>query len=91
VNWLARIYVLPKTEVLDPQGAAILNALHHLDLKGVGDVRSRRLFDLRVTADDREAAERLVGEACERLLANTVVETFSFDLQVVSEPAGATR
>ena len=91
MNWLARVYVLPKAEVLDPQGAAILNALHHLGLHGVDEVRSGRLFDLRVTAGDREAAERLVGEACERLLANTVVETYSFDLQVVAEPVEASR
>jgi phosphoribosylformylglycinamidine synthase subunit PurS len=91
MNWLARVYVLPKAEVLDPQGAAILSALHHLGLQGVGDVRSGRLFDLRVTADDRDSAERLVGDACERLLANTVVETYSYDLQPIAEPAEATR
>lgn len=88
MSWRARVYVLPKAEVLDPQGEAIRGALRHLGFAGVDSVRSGRLFDLHVTAADRDEARTLVQAACERLLANTVVESYEFDLQSL-EPAGA--
>lgn len=80
MNWLARVYVVPKAEVLDPQGEAILGALRHLGFAGVDSVRSGRLFELHITADDRAAAQQIVRDACERLLANTVVESFHFEI-----------
>ena len=87
MNWLARVYVLPKAEVLDPQGEAIRGALQHLGFAGVESVRSGRYFELHVTAGNRDAARRLVGEACERLLANTVVESFHFEVVEVEAEA----
>ena len=80
MSWLARVYVLPKAEVLDPQGEAIRGALHHLGFASVESVRSGRLFELRLAAPDRAAAEAMTREACERLLANTVVVSYRFDL-----------
>jgi phosphoribosylformylglycinamidine synthase subunit PurS len=89
VSWLARVYVLPKAEVLDPQGEAILGALRHLGFAGVETVRSGRLFELRLAAPDRAAAEAMAREACERLLANTVVESYRFDLEPAPSEVGA--
>jgi phosphoribosylformylglycinamidine synthase len=89
VSWLARVYVLPKAEVLDPQGEAILGALRHLGFAGVESVRSGRLFELRLAAPDRAAAEALTREACERLLANTVVESYRFDVVPAPSEVGA--
>lgn len=79
--WRARVLVLPKAEVLDPQGEAIQGALRHLGLTGVERVRSGRLFDLHINTLDRESAERMARDACERLLANTVVETYEFSIE----------
>jgi len=76
MNWLARVYVLPKEEVLDPQGEAILGALRHLDFTGIAAVRSGRLFELHIATSNREDAERIADDAARRLLANTVVETY---------------
>ena len=89
MSWLARVYVLPKAEVLDPQGEAILGALRHLGLAGVDSVRSGRLFELRLAAPDRAAAEAMTREACARLLANTVVESYRFDLEPAPSEVGA--
>lgn len=85
MNWLARVYVLPKAEVLDPQGEAIKSGLRQLGFEGVASVRSGRLFELHIAAAHRDAAEQVTRDACERLLANTVVESFRFEV----EPAGA--
>ncbi len=81
MNWLARVYVLPKAEVLDPQGVAILGALRHLAFDAVASVRSGRLFHLHITDCDQETAERVAGEAAQRLLANTVVETYEVTIE----------
>ena len=89
MSWLARVYVLPKAEVLDPQGEAILGALRHLGFAGVESVRSGRLFELRLAAPDRAAAEAMTREVCERLLANTVVESYRFDLAPAPSEVGA--
>ncbi len=86
--WQARVHVLPKAEVLDPQGEAIKSALRHLAIAGVASVRSGRVFDLRIEAGDRDQAERIARDACERLLANTVVESFDFELAALADPVG---
>ena len=77
MTWLARVYVLPKEEVLDPQGEAIGSALRHLGFETVGSVRSGRLFDLHITAQNRTEAENQADEAARQLLCNTVVETYT--------------
>jgi len=81
MNWLARVYVLPKAEVLDPQGVAILGALRHLSFDAVASVRSGRLFHLHIINCNQETAERVAGVAAQRLLANTVVETYEVTIE----------
>jgi len=81
MNWVARVSVLPKAEVLDPQGAAILGALGHLGFGDVTAVRGGRLFHLHITTTDRDEAERIAGDAARRLLANTVVETYEVTVE----------
>jgi phosphoribosylformylglycinamidine synthase len=72
-----------KPSVLDPQGKAIQHSLNTLGFTGVEDVRVGKLF--RITLADggqsREHVESQVRQMCERLLANTVVETFSFTFE----------
>jgi phosphoribosylformylglycinamidine synthase len=75
------VNVMPKAEILDPQGQAIVGALGRLGHAGVSDVRQGKRFELEV--DDSVSDEQL-AEIAESLLANTVIEDWS----VVREPAG---
>ncbi|WP_137148600.1 phosphoribosylformylglycinamidine synthase subunit PurS [Mycolicibacterium sp. CR10] len=68
------VHVMPKTEILDPQGQAIVGALGRLGFNGVSDVRQGKRFELEV--DDGIDDEKL-AEIAESLLANTVIEDWT--------------
>ncbi|MCJ2059957.1 phosphoribosylformylglycinamidine synthase subunit PurS [Methylobacterium sp. J-048] len=76
----ARIIVTLKTGVLDPQGKAIEAALRSLGIEGIDSVRQGKVFDLEVSAGDGPAAEATLRTACEKLLANTVVENYAIEI-----------
>jgi phosphoribosylformylglycinamidine synthase len=85
-EWLAEIRVLLKPSVNDPQGLSIRNALRTLGFAGVHDVRAGKLIQVRLQATDRHAAEQAVAAMATQLLANPVIETFSFTLDDVPAP-----
>ena len=70
----ATVYVTLKPDVLDPQGRAIQRACGSLGYEGITDVRQGKLFEVTLATADRGAAERLLAELCEKLLANPVIE-----------------
>jgi phosphoribosylformylglycinamidine synthase subunit PurS len=75
-----RVTVMPKAGVLDPQGKAIAQALAGLGFEGVEEVRAGKVMLLDVSETDPDAA-RAAGEAmARRLLANTVIESFTVEL-----------
>src|SRR5579875_1564117 len=76
----ARVTVTLKSGVLDPQGKAIEGALRALGVGGIGAVRQGKLFEIELEGTDRAAAETALGAACERLLANTVIEDYRIEL-----------
>jgi len=80
--WLAEVRVMLKPSVNDPQGLSIRNALRTLGFE-VEDVRAGKLIQVRLEADNREAAEAAVTSMCDQLLANPVIETFEFSLHEV--------
>ena len=82
---VADIRVLLKASVNDPQGLSIRGALRTLGFAGVEDVRAGKLMQIRVSASDRASAEQSVEAMCAQLLANPVIETYSFTL--VEAPA----
>ena len=75
----ARVTVTLKAGVLDPQGKAIEGALKSLGVAGVASVRQGKVFDIDIDAADRETASAKLSEACEKLLANTIVEDYAVD------------
>jgi phosphoribosylformylglycinamidine synthase len=75
----ARVIVTLKPGVLDPQGKAIEGALKSLGVAGVRAVRQGKVFDIEIDAENRDAANRRLAEACEKLLANTIVEDYALD------------
>ncbi|MBS9475767.1 phosphoribosylformylglycinamidine synthase subunit PurS [Ancylobacter radicis] len=75
----ARVLVTLKSAVLDPQGKAIEGALRSLGVPGVASVRQGKVFDVELDAADPAKAEATLKEACEKLLANTVIETYRIE------------
>ncbi len=77
----ALVHVRLKEGVLDPQGAAIGQALGQLGFDGVGEVRQGKLIELELAAGDPEAAAAEVDAMCTQLLANPVIETYSVTIE----------
>ena len=77
----ARIWVTLKPGVLDPQGKAIAGALDSLGFSGVEEVRQGKYLEVRLDALDEAQAREDVARMCEELLANTVIETYRFELE----------
>lgn len=77
----ATVTVYPRKEVLDPQGTAIHDALHRVGFTQVKDVRAGKSFQLTLSLRSPERARALLEEMCRKLLANTVVEDFSIELE----------
>ena len=76
----AKVHVFLKPGVLDVQGKAIEGAVHALGFSGVSNVRVGRMIEFDIVGNDRAAAEAEVKSLCDRLLANTVIESFKVDL-----------
>ena len=76
----ARVTVTLKPGVLDPQGKAIEGALKSLGIAGVESVRQGKVFDVELAGNDRNMAETALKAACERLLANTVIENYRVEV-----------
>ncbi len=76
----ARVTVTLKSGVLDPQGKAIEGALKSLGVEAVGSVRQGKVFDVELETADKAKAEAALKEACERLLANTVIENYRVEI-----------
>ncbi|HLH11732.1 MAG TPA: phosphoribosylformylglycinamidine synthase subunit PurS [Methylovirgula sp.] len=75
----ANIIVTLKNGLLDPQGKAIEGALKSLDLAGIENVRQGKIFEVELATQDRSAAQDLLKSACEKLLANTIVENYRIE------------
>ncbi len=76
----ARVTVMLKTGVLDPQGEAVRHALGSLGFQGVIGVRQGKVIELDLTETDAAKAEAEVKAMCEKLLANTVIESYRVEL-----------
>ena len=76
----ARVQIMLKDGVLDPQGKAIGNALGALGFEGVDRVRQGKVIELRLAETDPEAARGKLEAMCRKLLANTVIEDYAIEL-----------
>lgn len=75
----ARVHVMLKTGVLDPQGEAVRHALGSLGFDGVEAVRQGKVIELDLAESDPSRAEDTVRAMCEKLLANTVIERYEIE------------
>ncbi len=76
----ARVTVMLKDGVLDPQGEAIKQALTSLEYNTVNSVRQGKVIDLELSETSEKAAIDSIQEMCEKLLANTVIENYEIKL-----------
>lgn len=77
-TFLASIDVMPHDNLLDPQGKAVSGSMANLGLPEITNVRIGKHITLHVEAKDKKEAETKVDEACRKLLANMVMEKYSF-------------
>ncbi len=82
-NFRASIDVMPHDNLLDPQGKAVTGAMGNLGLPEISGVRIGKHITLHVEAADQKAAEAKVDEACKKLLANQIMEKYSFRVEEV--------
>ena len=80
MKFTAHINIMPLKELLDPQGKAVNSSLHNLGLGSVQNVRIGKHITLELEAADKEKASGMTTEACKKLLANQVMESFDFQI-----------
>lgn len=81
MKFTAEIDIMPRPELLDPQGKAVLLGLEHLGLDQVDDVRIGKHISLQLEAENEETAKEKVEKACNKLLANLIMESFTYELK----------
>ena len=81
MRWLADVHVTLRPGIADPEGQTIHGGLRALGFDSVDEVRTGKMLRLAFSADDHDAARLRVEQMCRRLLANPVMESFSFDLR----------
>ena len=81
MKFQAEIDVMPKKEILDPQGKAVSGSMKNLNLSEISNVRIGKHISLVVEADSEDVAHVKVDEACKKLLANLIMESYQFELK----------
>lgn len=76
----AKVHIMFKEGVLDPQGKAVSHALASLGFNGVNDVRQGKYIELDLAETDPKKARSSVEAMCKQLLANTVIETYAIEI-----------
>jgi phosphoribosylformylglycinamidine synthase subunit PurS len=79
-KFLAEIDVMPKKEILDPQGKAVTGSMKNLGLAEIHNVRIGKHVTLEIEAETKEIATAKVDEACKNLLANLIMESYTFSV-----------
>lgn len=83
MKFKADINIMPHKELLDPQGKTVARNMDHAGILGVEDVRIGKHIEILFEAGDEEAARALVDQACQKFLANMIMESYSFELKPV--------
>ncbi|MEL6862863.1 MAG: phosphoribosylformylglycinamidine synthase subunit PurS [Bacteroidota bacterium] len=83
MKFLAEIDIMPHKELLDPQGKTVANNMKHIDLSGVEDIRIGKHIKMTLEADSEASANEKVEIACKKILANVIMETYSYSIKAV--------
>jgi phosphoribosylformylglycinamidine synthase subunit PurS len=77
----ARIIVMPKKTVLDPQGKTIKHALESMHFNGIKDVRVGKFMEIELEGGTKAELQKKIDDACHKLLSNPVIEEYTFEIQ----------
>jgi len=78
--FISKINISIRKTILDPQGKAVEHSLKSLGFNSIVDTRIGKYIELKINAESKEDAERISKEACDKLLANPVMEDYSFEV-----------
>lgn len=78
---LAKITILPKKAVVDPQGKTVQNALAHMGYTGIAAVHVGKYIEIELTGTDKETARRQLDDACRRFLSNPIIEDYRLEIE----------
>jgi phosphoribosylformylglycinamidine synthase len=81
MKFKAEIDVMPLDALLDPQGKAVTSSMKNIGLDAIDGVRIGRHVRLFVEAADKEAADKMVDEACQKLLSNQIMESYTYSIE----------
>ena len=84
MRFIAEIDIMPLKEILDPQGKAVKLGLKNLGITQVEDVRIGKHITLELEAENENMAEEMVKSACKKLLANLIMEDYSYKISVLA-------
>ena len=85
MKFVASIDIMPHKELLDPQGKTIARNLHNVDIHGVESVRIGKHIEMTLESESQADAESRVEDACKKLLANLIMETYHYSVVKVTE------
>lgn len=74
---------MPHKELLDPQGKTVARNMDHVGIAGVEDVRIGKHIEIALEAADEASAKALVDQACQKFLANMIMESYTFEVKAV--------
>ncbi|MDX1943440.1 MAG: phosphoribosylformylglycinamidine synthase subunit PurS [Saprospiraceae bacterium] len=81
MKFVAEIDIMPHKELLDPQGKTVAKNMNHVHIEGVEDVRIGKHITMTLDADSEEIARETVETACKKLLANLIMENYTFEVK----------
>ncbi len=80
MKFKAEINIMPLEVLLDPQGKVVTSGLNNLGLGGISNVRIGKHITFDIEADDKKTAGNIAEDACQNLLANSVIEAYEIDI-----------
>ncbi len=80
MKFTAKIKIMPKAGVLDPQGKTVMHSLETLGFKGIDDTRIGKFVQIKLDSHDRQAALESAEAMCRQLLANQIIETYEVEI-----------
>jgi len=81
MKFIAEVNIMPLKEILDPQGKAVTGSMKNLGLPEIQNVRVGKHITLELEVENKSIAHQKVDEACRKLLANLIMESYEFDLK----------